>query len=390
MIQKQTPPLPLVLLFVLLIPCWGIAWKPGGDLGVYYKASSWLLNGWVLKLYTDNAEIGNFFYGPFGLALLKPLSLLSFTSANYLWLLLQTVAYLWFWRNLFLIFPELTDRKHWKLFLLVWIVSIKPIHASFQSHNVQLMFAALLSECEIALRSNKKSKNIIGGSVVTLLASIKIYPSFLAAYYFFKRKTFFTIGLILGVLASLVVPMFVFGFSTGASLPLAFVENARKYHAVYDLAKDVVSLSLPSLLATWLPKSLLNQGAIGFTVATISIMLFSWIFLKSPQLKIENERFLWAFVWSMMGLLNSTTRPDYFIFFVPAFASLPLMIESKPKKLLFQLGISISVVLIAFITEWTLGSRDLTHYLEGLRVPVLGILLLCYMQFVSIRNILDK
>ncbi|NBY18903.1 hypothetical protein EBQ74_01310 [bacterium] len=104
----------------------------------------------------------------------------------------------------------------------------------------------------------------MGGSVVTLLASIKIYPSFLAAYYFFKRKTFFTIGLILGVLASLVVPMFVFGFSTGASLPLAFVENARKYHAVYDLAKDVVSLSLPSLFSNLVTKIIIKPRGYRF------------------------------------------------------------------------------------------------------------------------------
>jgi hypothetical protein len=72
--------LPLALLILLLIPCWGIAWKPGGDLGVYYKASQWLQNGLISTLYSNNAEIGNFFYGPFGLALLKPLSSLSFET----------------------------------------------------------------------------------------------------------------------------------------------------------------------------------------------------------------------------------------------------------------------------------------------------------------------
>ena len=375
---------PLLLLILLLIPCWGIGWKPGGDLGVYYQASQWLQKGWVTKIYSDNSEIGNFFYGPLGLAILKPLSLLSMYQANILWLALQTLAYVFFWRSLFKIFPELLEPKGIKLFLLVWLVSIKPIHSSFQSHNVQLMFAALLICSEVSFRSTGKHREWFGGMTVSLLSSIKIYPAFLAIYYFLKRKSTIVLGLILGGILSLIIPCFVFGFSTGISLPISFVENARKYHAVYDLAKDVVSLSLPSLLATWLPKSWLANGAIAITVGIISLLFFSWVAIKNKNLKTKDERGLWALSWAMMGLLNSTTRPDYFIYFVPAFSSLPLWISQQPRKGLFKLGVTISVVLIAFITEWTLGSRELTHYLEGLRIPVLGIIILCLMQFLSL------
>jgi len=380
--------LPYILLFILLIPCWGIAWKPGGDLTVYYKASTWLQNDWVSKLYSNNAEIGNFFYGPFGLALLKPLSILSFSNANLLWLLLQTVAYLFFWKNLFLIFPELLNPKKLSLFLLAWIVSIKPIHASFQSHNVQLMFAALLTSSQLSNSSQNTTQQNIGGAIVTLLSSIKVYPWFLAIYYFIHSKKAFRVGLIFGGVISLLVPLFVFGIRTGVKLPIEFFENARKYHQVYDLAKDVVSLSLPSLLASWLPQSLLNLGAIGITVGSISLLFFSWIILNSKKITSDKERYFWTFAWSMMGLLNSTTRPDYFIYFVPAFVSLSLLIQHQKQKRIFHLGLVISVLLISFITEWTLGSRELTHYLEGLRVPVLGILLLCLMQFLALRNTL--
>ena len=158
----------------------------------------------------------------------------------------------------------------------------------------------------------------------------------------------------------------------------------------YDLAKDVVSLSLPSLLATWLPRAWLDLGAIGISVLTISLLFFSWVAFGTKKIKCNDDRYLWAFAWSMMGLLNSTTRPDYFIYFVPAFASLALIKRSGTKSKFFQLGIAISTGLIAFITEWTLGSRELTHYLEGLRIPVLGILLLCLMQFIAIQATLRE
>lgn len=378
--------LPFLLLFILLIPCWGIALKPGGDLGVYYQASEWLQKGWVANLYSNNAEIGNFFYGPFGLALLKPLSLLTFSGANLLWLLFQTLSYFGFWFFLFKIFPELLSPWKKGLFLLVWLVSIKPIHASFQSHNVQLIFAAILVASEWGSRSENRFQKWLSGIAVAVVASIKIYPAFIALYYFLKRPKEVKIGLLLGGLISFLIPLGVFGFSTGLSLPKQFIQNLLHYHQVYDLAKDTVSLSLPSLLATYLPKTWVDHGAISLVVGCISLVFFTGAFLSRNRISPIDERHSWAFLWAMMGLLNSTTRPDYFIYFVPAFASLPLLIEKKDTKKVYYFGLTLSVLLIAFITEWVLGSRDLTHHLESLRVPVLGVLLLCLMQFVALRN----
>jgi hypothetical protein len=382
----MTKRLPFLLLIILLIPCWGIALKPGGDLGVYYQASVWLQKGWVTKLYSDNAEIGNFFYGPFGLALLKPLALLSFSGANLLWLGLQTLSYFGFWFFLFKIFPELLSPLKKGLFLLVWVVSIKPIHASFQSHNVQLIFAAILAASEWGSRSESAFQKWLSGIAVALVASIKIYPAFIALYYLLKRPKEVKMGLLLGGLISLLIPLEVFGFSTGLSLPKLFIDNLLHYHQVYDLAKDTVSLSLPSLLATYLPQSWIHRGAISLIVGLISLWFFTDTFLSRLRVLSNEERYHWAFLWSMMGLLNSTTRPDYFIYFVPAFTSLPLLIEKEKMTKVYYIGLTVSVLLIAFITEWVLGSRELTHHLESLRVPVLGVLLLCLMQFLALRN----
>ena len=384
---KVIKKIPYILLLILIITCWGIGFRPGGDLNVYYQASIWLQKGWVTRLYFDNAEIGNFFYGPFGLSLLKPLSLLSFSAANILWLFLQTGSYVIFWFFIFKIFPEILVPKNIKLFLLVWIVSIKPIHASFQSHNVQLMFAAILVAAEWGSRSKVKTTQVISGVLISLCASIKIYPAFIAIYYLLRRPSTVKAGLILGGLISLVVPLFVFGFAEGVSLPAQFVENALHYNRVYDLAKDTVSLSLPSLLTTWLPPYWVSYGAVIFITGTSSLLFFIWAFLTRQEDELLNERHFWAFLWSMMALLNSTTRPDYFIYFLPAFASLGVLIQTQPKKIVYRYGILVSVLLISFITEWVLGSRDLTHYLEGLRIPVLGIMTLCLMQFMALRTV---
>jgi len=382
--------MPIFLLVLLLILCWGISWKPGGDLGVYYKASEWLQKGWITRLYSENAEIGNFFYGPFGLAVLKPLSLLSFHQANLLWLTLQTFSYLIFWSFLAKFFPEIFDPKRLSLFLLTWIVSIKPIHASFQSHNVQLMFAAILIFSEWKTHSKKRRNQVLSGILVSLIASIKIYPAFIVLYYLLRKSNFVRLGLFLGGLLSLIVPILVFGFETGLSLPKQFVQNALHYHHVYDLSKDVVSLSLPSLLTTWLPLSWISAGWVSLIVGLVAVLYFSWTFktrhLISPQL----ERYSWALSWGAMAMLNSTTRPDYFIFFVPAFTAIPLTLKKNFRPALYRVGLFVSLALIAFITEWTLGSRELTHQLESLRIPVIGILLLCFMQFSTLHTMLKE
>jgi hypothetical protein len=382
--------IPILLLVFLLIPCWAISWKPGGDLGVYYKASEWLQRGWVTRLYSDNAEIGNFFYGPFGLAILNPLSLLSFHQANLLWLTLQSFSYFIFWFFLVKIFPEVLDPKRIPLFLLTWVVSIKPIHASFQSHNVQLMFAAILIFSEWNTQSKRKRDQLLSGILLSLLASIKIYPAFIALYYLLRKSHFVRLGLILGGLVSLVVPLLVFGFETGFSLPKQFVHNALHYHHIYDLSKDVVSLSLPSLLTTWLPVNWISAGAVSLITALMALLYFSWVFKTRRLISPQVERHSWAMSWAAMAMLNSTTRPDYFIFFVPAFISIPFAIKHSPRPVLYRVGLFISLALIAFITEWTLGSRDLTHYLESLRIPVIGVLLLCFMQFSNLRTMLKE
>ena len=223
--------------------------------------------------------------------------------------------------------------------------------------------------------------------LISLCASIKIYPAFIAIYYLLRRPSTVKAGLILGGLISLVVPLFVFGFAEGVSLPAQFVQNALQYNRVYDLAKDTVSLSLPSLLTTWLPPYWVSYGAVIFITGTSSLLFFIWAFLTRQEDELLNERHFWAFLWSMMALLNSTTRPDYFIYFLPAFASLGVLIQTQPKKIVYRYGILVSVLLISFITEWVLGSRDLTHYLEGLRIPVLGIMTLCLMQFMALRTV---
>jgi len=78
-----------------------------------------------------------------------------------------------------------------------------------------------------------------------------------------------------------------------------------------------------------------------------------------------------------MALLNSTSRPDHFIFYVPAFCALVDLWRTQFVSLWDRLGTGISVALIAFTAQFVVGSRELNNQLELWRVPVIGMIVLC-------------
>jgi hypothetical protein len=90
---------------------------------------------------------------------------------------------------------------------------------------------------------------------------------------------------------------------------------------------------------------------------------------------------------ALMALLNSVSRVDYFIFYLPAFAALvQYQLEQHPLGAWFPTVVIASLVLLCGINEWTLGSNDWNHRLEGWRIPVFGMLMLCFLLGWTIRQ----
>lgn len=363
-----------ILVGILLIPCVGIAWNPRGDLNVYYAVSQYLLAGKAATIYADNEQLGNFFYGPLGLAILKPLALLPFSFAHGWWVCLNVISYFVFWGVLSRLFPSLFEKKNRLYFVLIWIASIKPIHASFQSFNVQLMCAALLLAAEYASHQSKRWSFWSGFGIASLVA-IKVFPIYVLLYYFLVKSKELRYGSIAGFVTALALPVFVFGFPLGLVMSRDFVFNLFTYHNAYPLAEGTYLLSLPSLLA-WLGK----MGGLEATAATltkflvvgISLAFFGYTWKKGESL------FAWAMALALMTLLNSVSRVDYFIFYIPAFCALLIYRVAHPLlERWFMVLTGLALSLLAFVNEWTLQSAALNHQLEGWRVPVYGMLILC-------------
>lgn len=338
---------------------------------MYYEVSKYAANHEYSKIYDANRKVDRFFYAPLSLVFFGWMPHLPYEYVKVIWVLLQTGAYLFFWVLLLSLYPML--KENFISFFLIWLISIKPIHASFQSHNIQLMIAAFLLYAE-RLSNRGFSRRSFGALISTLLGMIKVFPLFMACFYTIKNGRRALFGVFGGIGLALLLPAIYLG-SGGWSLYRTFYSNLHSFHDAAPLLTDAVTLSLASGLATWLSPWFSVESVIPWikvTVLILSVIFFLFMLRK------ELTRHHFALALSWMTLLNSSTRPDYFIFFIPGFCSgLEL---SKESRLCFKLMWIFSALSIFFISEFTLGSFN--HPLELMRIPVVGMIVLCTGLFI--------
>jgi len=77
-----------------------------------------------------------------------------------------------------------------------------------------------------------------------------------------------------------------------------------------------------------------------------------------------------------MVFLTPSTRPHYFIFYVPAFISLAEIAREHMDRVFLWASLFVAVLLIAFTAEGVVG-KSFNDFLEGLKVPVMGMAILC-------------
>ncbi len=383
--------LPLALLLAL---GFGIARNGAQDLMVYYRVSERLALFGAADFYSHSHEMGNFFYGPLSFPFFRPFSLLPFPVMKVLYTALQAAAYVVFWWALFQLFPRLKEKRYFPLFLLVWIFSIKSIHLSFQCYNVQLFIGATLLCAELLCRSDSPRRQFWGGFLVAPLAFIKVFPALVGLYYLGFRSRATRRGVVAGGLLSGLFPLLWYGPSLGLDLTLKFLGNLRGYQEYYPIQKDVPTLSLGSLVARWAselaPASAIYPLVIG--ISFLALVALALSFYRYRDVCREYPTFSWACVLAAMVFINPTSRPDYFLFYLAAVAALGDVWLARPRPKWVFPALLLSLMPISLCTEWVLGSRQLNHELELLRVPVLGMmglvaLLISTLIMLSSRNL---
>lgn len=372
------------LLVALLIPCWVIGINYDIDLVVLHATSQFINNDYT-RVYAQNGTLGRYFYGPFSLILIKPLGYFSYVTVKYFWLGLQTLCYFVFWSALTDLYPFLKKEKYFWGWILVWIVSINPIHNNYQSNNIQLMLATLLLLAEKLTLSTSANRQKLGGLLVTIAAGIKVFPGFLIPFYFIVKNNNVRKGVLIGIFAVGLSPFLVLGVPKALFLYQGFFSNLTTYSAENSLTNTNDILCLPSLLA----RLGLSARVINLGILLLSFTFYSWVFIHRTRFSQNRVNLhVLALVWALSVLLNPSTRPHYFIFYIPAFCSLLEIQYASGMKLnkLFPMGILISTLLIAFTAEGVVG-KPTNEWLEAHNWPTIGMLILTIMLALVIGSI---
>jgi hypothetical protein len=375
----------LSLLFILLIPCWVIAARFDIDLVVLHYTTGLVRAHHYANVYAQNGSLGRYFYGPFSLILFNPLAWIPYSVLKWLWIVLQTLSFVLFWRYLTRLYPFLdTPAARWS-WILVFIVAINPIHNNFQSNNIQLMLAATMLGAELLTRVNAPIPQFLAGILVMAAAGVKVFPIFIATFYLLGKPRAVRYGVYVGTALVVALPFLYFGKADALTLYEGFFRNLTSYNTENSLAKVPDILCLPSLLTRWFSVETLypdlGPKVIKGVIVALSFVFFYFAWKKQKALPKEQAQresvHLWALAMALMVLFNPSTRPHYFIFYVPAFCSLLEMAKVQVMTRWFLMGsLASATLLIAFTAEGVVG-KTINDQLEAWSVPTVGMIILC-------------
>ncbi len=371
-----------------MIPCWVIAAQYNIDL-VNLHGAARLLYSAPSQVYESHDGLGRWFYGPFSLVLIQPLGRLPFVVVKWFWIVLQTVCFFAFWRSLGRLFPFLEQRNVRWGWLFIWILAINPVHNNFQSNNIQLMLATVLLSAELLAQRDSAAARFWAGVLVALTAAIKVFPLFLCAFYFITRSRAVRVGLVAGLAFSVVLPFLVFGPEVASAQFHGFFHNLATYHEDNSPIKVRDILCLPSMLSRWLTPDAVAQATgqasasaqwiVRIVVGTLSVLFLLSAWRGSRAVSPATDRtplYWWALAMAMMTFLNPSTRPHYFIFYLPAYCAALDILYRQTAQLWLQVGVVVSAMLVALTTQGVLG-KALSFQAEMHSLPTMGALILC-------------
>lgn len=377
------------LLGALIIPCWVIGYQYNTDFRVLYYISQ-VMGQDVNMVYGPNASAGRFFYGPLTLPLIAPLALATQSISHVGWLVLQSVAYGIFFWGLIRLFPVLT-KSAW-VWVFVWAFCINPVHNNFQSNNIQLMLIAAIVVAEICTRTDSSRLRLLGGALVALAAAIKVFPGFVAVMYLIAKPKSVKWGVVLGSALSVLIPLVYFGFGDTVILFQGFLTNLTTYTDENSLVGSPDILCLPTLLArAFSPGVHVSAFAETLTRWSSLALCLGYFYLLWAGRKVEGiEKHLWSLGLALMVFINPSSRPHYFVFYIPAMCSLVEIWRSNARgNSLLLTGAVFSWALIALTAQGVVG-KDLNNMLELLSVPTLGMVVLCATLTVAVVNLMSE
>lgn len=376
------------LLALLLIASLAIGLGSDIDIRVFYWAARFAVEGRFEAIYGPEilaVSPGRFFYSPAALAFFYPLGLLPYRAVHLIWLAFQTLAFVTVWRVLVSQVSWLRDPRFTFWWLLVWLFTVNPIHGSFQSGNISLILAALVFGAERLAQKKGHTAQTIAGILVTVAAVIKVFPAFMVFFYLLFRNNRVRLGIVLAAVVSIALPIVLFGLERTLQINSLFVAAASSYgdDNSFRISHDI--LCLPGFVSRtvlfWLPEAVSRRYGVG-----VSALVGAGFFIQCWRNRwaiSQNPVGWWALALALMVLLNPSSRPHYFVFYLPAFALLCALAREKGGA--FKPILASCFTLICLTVQSVVG-KDLNDQLEHFDLPTLGLFLLVGTVWVSLSK----
>ena len=360
-----------VLTIALLAACIGIAKQYEVDFKTVYAVAI-VENVQESYVQQPTYHAGRYFYGPFSLILIRPFGLFSYEVSRWIWIALQTFCFFVFFRFLYRFYPDL--KKSFVFWILSFIFLINPVHGNFQSNNIQLMLMAALMFAE-SLSTQTKQHRFFAGFIVSLIASIKIFPAFIGLYYLITKKKEVSYGLFGGALFALAMPVFFYGWDTNVRFFHDFIANVSTYEADNELTRPDI-LSLASMVTTYTDGVVFvgKQYLASVLFIAISLLFFAIAYVLRKTDEVSTS--VWALGMMLMAILTPSARVHFWVFCVPAFCEVASQFDRKSLFTRWEgYLLVLSLLMVSFTTESIIG-KNLNDYCEYLRVPLVGLFLL--------------
>jgi len=376
--EKKVIFLRRLLLLVLFGACLWAGRNGGG--GDFLVLRTCVIRAWSYDfshVYLKNVS-GPFFYPPSALVFFAPFAIpMNWSSAIICNLVFHSISFWVLWWGLRELIPGLYETTAFKRWGLCFLFAIAPIHLDFMGQNINLPLAALLILTERVRWKHSELNQFVAGFLSSIVSWIKIFPAFMTVTYFIQGGRSLRMGIVAGFFTGFLAPWIAFGREAGG-LYRQFFETLLIYHDKNGITTNS-ALNFPGLIARWgegvLPESLWKMLILGLPLIIAVVFFLSVWVLRSCR---DNKTFrcgIWSMAMGLMVFLNSASRVDYFMFYLPAFAlcAAEFLKQSLKEKVLFLASFATMA-----LTQQAMVGRDWNIALQHARIPVIGMGMLLF------------
>lgn len=372
-------------ILALFVPCLWIGYLYNVDLIVLFDTTHLLTAQQWERIYSaagENGSIGRYFYGPFSLILFGLFGFLPYAAVKAIWLIAQSIGYFLFWWLIGELYPWTRERRYFWFWSLFWFLAVNPLHNNFQSNNIQLYLVVALLGAEWLSRSPHRRASWIAGLLIAAAGAVKVFPYLLFGFYWLAKPRLRP-ALLTGLLVTLGLPFLVFGPERGLFLYRAFLANVATYGQDNSFIRVEDICCLPSLLARhlyyrWGVAETVSGPYIKLFIVALAGIFLIYVWRKAARFNQRPAGYeaVWPFAFTLLAFLNPSTRPHYYVFYLPALAYLLQRWIEQGASVIYKLMVIGSVILIAASQEGVTG-KALNNLLEAWSVPTYGMALLC-------------